>query len=111
MSAIHIGRGGGRWGGGTGEVDVEEVPRPETKCRQYLSSMAKCAHVLSAPVFPTPGTMSRRLRTMDFLFVCSTPPRCLLWLNHAARSLVGIWLSKKIKLTVLNVNVTYYPIF
>ena len=26
---------------------------------------------------------------MDFLFVCSTPPCRLLWLHHAARSLVG----------------------
>ena len=44
-----------------GGVDVEEVPRPEIKCRQYLSSMKKCAHVLSAPVSSTPGMMSRRL--------------------------------------------------
>ena len=27
------------------------------------------------------------------LFVCSTTPRCLLWLHHTVRSLVGIWLS------------------
>ena len=45
--------------GGAGGVDVEDV-------RQYLSSMAKCAHVLSAPVLSTPGMMSWRLLTMDF---------------------------------------------
>ena len=48
-------------GGGAGGVDVEEVPRPDIKCSQYQSSMAKCAHVLSAPVFSTPGMMRRRL--------------------------------------------------
>ena len=47
--------------GESGGVDVEEVPRPEIKCSQYLSSMAKCAHVLSAPFFFTCGMMSRRL--------------------------------------------------
>ena len=31
---------------------------------------------------------------MDFLFVCNTPPRCLLWLHHAVRSLVGRGLSE-----------------
>ena len=54
------GVGGGGWlvgecalqrGGGAGGVDVEEVPRTEIKCRQYLSLMAKCAHFLSAPFF------------------------------------------------------------
>ena len=50
-----------REGGGADGVDVEEVPRPEIKCSQYLSLMAKCAHILSAPVFSTPGMMSRRL--------------------------------------------------
>ena len=48
-------------GGGAGGVDVEEFPRPEIKCRQYLPSREKCAHVLSAPVFPTPGMTRRRL--------------------------------------------------
>ena len=48
-------------GGGAGGADVEEVPRPEIKCRQYLSSMEKCAHVLSAPVLSAPGMMSWRL--------------------------------------------------
>ena len=47
-------------GGGVG-VDVEYFPRPEINFRQYLSSMAKCAHVLSATVFSTPGMISRRL--------------------------------------------------
>ena len=31
---------------------------------------------------------------MDFLFMRSTPPRRLLWLHHAVRSLVGIWSSE-----------------
>ena len=96
MIAIRIGRG---WGGGSGGVDVEEVTRPEIKCRQYLSSMAKCAHVLSAPFFPTPGVMSLSLLTMDFLFLCSTPPRRLLWLHHAVRSSVGRW-SSNLRATV-----------
>ena len=39
----------------------KDVPRPEIKCHQYLSMMEKCAHVLSAPVFSTPGMMRRRL--------------------------------------------------
>ena len=69
VSVIRRRRGGG---GGSGGVYFKEVLRPEIKCRQYLSSMAKCAHVLSAPVLSTPGIISRRLRTMDFLFVCST---------------------------------------
>ena len=38
-------------GRGAGGVDVEDFPRPEIKFRWYLSSRAKCAHVLSAPVF------------------------------------------------------------
>ena len=59
-----------------------------------MSSMANCAHVLSAPVFPTPSMMRRRLWTMDFLFVCSTPPRRLLWLHHAVRILVVRWSSE-----------------
>ena len=78
--------------GGSGGVYVEEVPRPDIKCRQYLSSMAKCAHVLSAPVLSTPGMMRRRLWTMYCLFVCNTTPRLLLCLHHALRSLVGRWL-------------------
>ena len=45
-------RGGGGWGGKPCGVDAEKLPRPDIKCLQYLSSMAKCAHVLSAPVFP-----------------------------------------------------------
>ena len=56
---MHSAEGGG--GGVSGGVDVEEVPRPVIKVCQYLSSMAKCSHVLSAPVFSTPGMMSRRL--------------------------------------------------
>ena len=48
-------------GGGACVVYVEEVPRTEIKCCQYLSSMVKCAHVLSAPVLSPPGMMSRRL--------------------------------------------------
>ena len=48
-------------GGGAGGADVEEVPRPEIKCRQYLSSIEKCAHVLSAMALSTPGMISRRL--------------------------------------------------
>ena len=55
---MHSAEGGG---GGAGGVDVEEVPRPKIKCRHYLLSMAKCAHVLSAPVLSTPGMMRRRL--------------------------------------------------
>ena len=31
---------------------------------------------------------------MDFLFVCSTPPRRRLWLHHAVSSLVGRWSSE-----------------
>ena len=51
-----------RWGGGgAGGVDVEEVTRHEIKCCQYLSSRAKCAHVLSAPVISTPSMMRPRL--------------------------------------------------
>ena len=46
------------WAGG---VDVEKFTRPEIKCCQYLSSMEKCAHVLSVPVLSTPGIMSLRL--------------------------------------------------
>ena len=57
MSALF----GGSGGGGAGGVDVEEVPRPEIKCRQYLSSIEKCAHVLSAMALSTPGMISRRL--------------------------------------------------
>ena len=49
-----------------GGVDVEEVPRPEIMCRHYLSSIAKCAHVLNPPVLSTPGMMRRRFWTMDF---------------------------------------------
>ena len=49
-----------------GGVDVEEFPRPDIKCCQYLSSMATCAHVLSTPVLSTTGMMRRRLWTMDF---------------------------------------------
>ena len=74
-------------------VDVKELPMPEIKCRQYLSSREKCNHILSAPVLSTPGITRRRLCTMYFLFMCSTPPRRLLWLHHAVRNLVGRWLS------------------
>ena len=56
--------------------------------------MAKCAHVLRAPVFCTPGMTIWRLWTVDFLFVCSTHPRRLLWLHHAVISMVGRWLSE-----------------
>ena len=42
----------------------------------------------------TPGMTRRRLWTMDFLFVCNTPPHRLLWLHHAVRSLVGRWSSE-----------------
>ena len=42
----------GGLGEGAGGSDAEDVPRPDIKCRQYLSSMEKCAHILSAPVFP-----------------------------------------------------------
>ena len=59
----------GGWGGGACGVDSEEVPMPDIKFCQYLSSMTKCAHVLCALVFPTPGMIRRRLWTMDFLFV------------------------------------------
>ena len=52
MSAIYTGRGRGE-----GRVDFEEVPRPEIKCRQYLSSMEKFTHVLSDPVLSTPDMM------------------------------------------------------
>ena len=31
---------------------------------------------------------------MDFLFLCSTPPRCLLWLLHAVRIFVVRWSSE-----------------
>ena len=51
--------GGG--GEGAGGVDVEEVPRPKIKCCQYLASMEKCTHILSAPFLSTPGMMIRRL--------------------------------------------------
>ena len=47
--------------GGSVGVDVEEFPRPDINCRQYISSMEKCAHVLSAPVFSTPGMIRQRL--------------------------------------------------
>ena len=47
--------------GGEGGVDVEEFPRPDIKCCQYLSSMAKCAHVLSVTSLSTSGMMSWRL--------------------------------------------------
>ena len=47
--------------GGRGGVDVEEVPRPEIKYHQYLSSRAKCSDVLSAPALSTPGMTRRRL--------------------------------------------------
>ena len=50
-----------RGGGGSGGFDDKEVLRPEINCRQYLSSMEKCAHISSAPVLSTPGMMSRRL--------------------------------------------------
>ena len=61
-SALHRGRGVG-WGrgGGSGGVDAEAVLRPEIKCCQYLSSRAKCAVVLSAPVLSTSVMMRRRL--------------------------------------------------
>ena len=48
-------------GGGGGGVDLEEVPRPDIKCRQYLSSMEKFSHVFSDPVFFTPVMMRWRL--------------------------------------------------
>ena len=48
-------------GGGGGGVYVKEVTRPGIKRHQYLSSMAKCAHVLGALIFSTPGMMSWRL--------------------------------------------------
>ena len=51
----------GEGGGGVGGVDAKEVTRPEIKCCQYLSSMTKCAHVLSAQVLSTPGMISWRL--------------------------------------------------
>ena len=51
-------KGGGGWSGG---VDAKEIPRPEIKCRQYLLSMEKCTHVLSALVLSTPGMMSLSL--------------------------------------------------
>ena len=35
-------------GGGVGGVDVEELPMLGIKCCQYISSRAKCAHVLCA---------------------------------------------------------------
>ena len=69
-----VGGGGGSRGGGwlvsvlcrgrgrrSGGVYVEEIPRSEIKCYQYLSSMIKCAHVLSAPVSSTPGMMNWKL--------------------------------------------------
>ena len=52
---------GGVGGGGSGGVDIKELPRPEIKCRQYLSSREKRAHVLSAPVLSTPGMTRKRL--------------------------------------------------
>ena len=81
-------RGRGR---GAGVVDVEDLPSPEIECLQYLSSRGKCTHVLSALVLSTPGMTSQRLWMMDFLFLCSTPSRHLLWLHHVVRSLVGRW--------------------
>ena len=56
--------------------------------------MAKCAHVLSSPVLSTPGMMSRRLWTMYFLFMCSTPPHRFSWLHHAVRNCLGRWSSE-----------------
>ena len=53
--------GGGGEGGVAGEVDVEEVPRPEIKCCHYLPLRENCAHVLSALVFFTPGMMRQML--------------------------------------------------
>ena len=35
------------------------------------------------------GSISARCRTIDLLLDCRTPPRFLLWLQHADRSLVG----------------------
>ena len=46
--------------GGVG-VDVNYFLRYEIKCRHYLSLRGKCAHVLSAPVFFTPGMTRQRL--------------------------------------------------
>ena len=97
-----VGGGGGegvlasglRRGIGENGFDVKDVPRPEIKCRQYLSSREKRSHVLSTPVFPTPGMMRQRLRTMNILFLSITPPRRILWLHHSVRSLVGIWSSE-----------------
>ena len=59
--ALQREREGEGGGGGSGVVDVEEVPRTEINCRKYLSSMEECAHVLSAPFFPSHGMMSQRL--------------------------------------------------
>ena len=44
--------------------------------------------------FSTPGMIRQRLWKMEFLFMCSTPPRSILWLHHAVRILLGIWLSE-----------------
>ena len=104
--ASGFGAADGGWRGRTGAVDVKEVPRPAIKCCQYLSSIAKWTHVLSALVFPTPDMMSWRLWTMDFLLVCSTPQHCLLWLHHAVRSLVGIY-SSELRAT-FPINVSYH---
>ena len=65
-------------GGGAGGVDVKEVPRPEMKCHQYLSSMDKCGHILNAPFLSISVMMSRRLLTMDFFvhvqYTSTSPP-------------------------------------
>ena len=61
--------------------------------------------VLSDLILSTPDMTRRRLLTMDFLFACSTPPRCLLWLHHVVRSLVVRW-SWEMRLT-LPKNVSY----
>ena len=54
---MHSVEGEGEGGG----VDVEEFPRPDIKCRQYLSLRAKCNHVLSTPISPTPDMTWQRL--------------------------------------------------
>ena len=41
---------------------------------------------------------------MDFLFVCKTLPRHLLWLHHAVRSLLGRWLSELRATLPMNVS-------
>ena len=49
---VRVGAGDGVYQGGVvGGVDVEEVPRSEIRCYQYLSSRVECNHVLSTPVF------------------------------------------------------------